>query len=87
MSAPSGAQKARIKDPFCICDVQGALQHLHSSLGPMGRKPCYRVYGRDLCCFGFVPAFSGGWGPFVFRCRGPPVGLRDVALDSHVAPV
>ena len=87
MSAPSGAQKARIDNPFCICDVQGARQHLHSSLGPMGREPRYRVCGRDLCCLGFVPARSGGRRPFGFRRRGPPVGRRDVALDDHVAPV
>ena len=62
-------------------------QYLHSSLGPMGRVPRYRVCGRDLCCFGFVQALSGGWGPFVFRYRGPHVGLRDVVLDNHVVMV
>ena len=68
-------------------NVQGPLQHLHSSLGPMGRVPRYRVCGRDLCCFGFVQALSGGRRPFAFRYRGPYVGRRDVALDNHVAPV
>ena len=62
-------------------------QYLHSSLGPMGREPCYRVCGRNLWCFGFVQALSGGWGLFAFRYRGSPVGLRDVVLDNHVAPV
>ena len=62
-------------------------QYLHSSLGHMGRVPRYRVCGRDLCCFGFVQALSGGWGPFAFRYWDPHVGLRDVVLDDHVAPV
>ena len=62
-------------------------QHFHSSLGPMGRVPRYRVCGRDLCCFGFVQALSGGRRLFAFRYRGPRVGLRDVVFDNHVAPV
>ena len=62
-------------------------QHFHSSLGPMGRVHRYRVRGRHLCCFGFVQALSGGWGPFAFRYRGPHVGLRDVVLDDYVALV
>ena len=66
---------------------QGPLQHLHSYLGPMGGMHRYRVCGRDLCCFGFVQALSGGWGPFAFRYWGPHVGRRDVALDDHVALV
>ena len=66
---------------------QGPLQHLHSFLGHMGREPCYRVCGRDLCCFGFVQALSGDRRPFAFRYWGPHVGLRDVVLDNHVAPV
>ena len=66
---------------------QGPLQHLHSSLGPMGGMHRYCVCGRDLCCFGFVQALSGGWGPFTFRYRDPRVGLRDVVLDDHVVPV
>ena len=68
-------------------NVQGPLQHLHSSLGPMGRVPRYRVCGRDLCCFGFVAALSGGRRLFAFRYRGPHVGRRDVVLNDHVAPV
>ena len=66
---------------------QGPLQHLHSFLGSMGGVPRYRVCGRDLCCFGFVAALSGGRRPFAFRYRDPPVGRRDVALDDHVALV
>ena len=62
-------------------------QYLHSSLGPMGREPCYRVCGRDLCCLGFVAALSGDRRLFAFRYRGSPVGLRDVVLDDHVALV
>ena len=53
----------------------------------MGGVHRYRVCGRDLCCFGFVQALSGGWGPFAFRYRYPHVGLRDVVLDDHVVPV
>ena len=53
----------------------------------MGREPCYRVCGRDLCCFGFVQALSGDRRPFAFRYRGPHVGRRDVVLDNHVVPV
>ena len=62
-------------------------QYLHSSLGPMGGVHRYRVSGRDLCCFGFVQALSGGRRLFAFRYRDPPVGRRDVALDDHVALV
>ena len=38
----------------------------------MVRVPRYRVRGRRLCCFGFVPALSG---------------LPNVVLDDYVAPV
>ena len=62
-------------------------QYLHSSLGSMGGVHRYRVCGRDLCCFGFVAALSGGRRPFAFRYRDPPVGRRDVVLNDHVAPV
>ena len=62
-------------------------QYLHSSLGPMGGVPRYRVCGGDLCCLGFVPALSGDRRPFAFCCRGPPVGRCDVALDDQVVPV
>ena len=68
-------------------NAQGPLQYLHSSLGPMGRVPRYRVCGRDLCCLGFVQALSGGRRLFAFCYRDPPVGRRDVALDDHVALV
>ena len=62
-------------------------QYLHSSLGPMGGVHRYRVCGRDLCCFGFVAALSGGRRLFAFCYRGSHVGLRDVVLDDHVVPV
>ena len=65
MSSHHKAKQSKAND-------QGPLQHLHSSLGPMGRVPRYRVRGRDLCCFGFVQALSG---------------LPDVVLDDHVVPV
>lgn len=80
MSSDHKAKQSKAND-------QRPLQHLHSSLGPMGGVPRYRVCGRDLCCFGFVQALSGGRRPFAFRYRGPHVGLRDVMLDNHVAPV
>ena len=74
-------------EPQSKANDQRHLQYLHSSLGPMGGVPRYCVCGRDLCCFGFVQALSGGWGPFAFRYRDPHMGLCDVVLDNHVAPV
>ena len=51
---------------------QGPHQHFHNFRGSMVRVPRYRVRGRHLCCFGFVPALSG---------------LPDVVLDDHVVSV
>ena len=86
-SLPPQSKAKQSKAKQSKANAQGPLQYLHSSLGPMGRVPRYRVCGRDLCCLGFVPALSGDRRPFAFRCRGPPVGRCDVALDDHVVPV
>ena len=53
----------------------------------MVRVPRYRVRGRHLCCFGFVPALSGLPDVVLDDYRDPRVGLRDVVLDDHVVPV
>ena len=44
----------------------------------MVRVHHYRVRGRGLCCAEFVQARAGGFVPFVWCCRRPTVGSRDV---------
>ena len=59
-------------------DVEGTSQCCNGYGGPMVRVHHYRVRGRGLCCAEFVQARAGGFVPFVWCCRRPTVGSRDV---------